>query len=129
MTDDKPSYGRGKNPNSRKGQIKKGERRPGAGRPSGSPNRNSIIRKVLGQVIADDVGGKTRKMAVSEASLLKLAQQALAGDLKAIKMVLELWKDSEEGIARERETQYAFTDADRPVIEEMYRRMKAVEGT
>jgi hypothetical protein len=87
-----------------------------------------MIRKVLGKVIPGDVDGHHRKMAVTEASLLKLAQQALKGDLKAIKMVLELWKDSEEGIAREREIQYPFTDADQKVIEEMYRRMKAVES-
>jgi hypothetical protein len=127
MADEKPKYGRGKNPNSRIGQVKKGERR-GPGRPPGSPNRNSIIRKVLGQLIPGDVGGRRRKMAITEASLLKLAQQALAGDLKAIKMVLELWKESEDGMAREREAEYPLSDADRQVIAEMYRRMKATEG-
>ena len=128
MGDDKPGYRRGKSPGSRKTQIKPGERRS-PGRTPGSPNRNSIIRKVLDQIVTGDAAGKRRKVTVTEASLLRLAQTALKGDLAAIKLVLALWKESEDGIAREREREYPMSEADRDVIEEMYRRMKAAERT
>lgn len=126
MDTEKPKYGRGQHPNSKKTRTQPGEKRSSGRRP-GSPNRNSVIRKVLGQVITGEAGGKKLKVTVTEGSLLKLAKAALEGDLKAINIVLTLWKESEDSIAKEKEREYPMSEADREVIEEMYRRMKAVE--
>ena len=108
-------------------QFKEGRSGNPAGRPKGSRNRNKVIRAVLGQLVSGDVDGSKKRLAITEASLLRLSQKALGGDLKAIQMVLALWKESEDAIAAEREAQYPFSDSDRQVIEDIYARMKACE--
>jgi len=99
------------------------------GRPKGSPSqkRSDIIRKVLGQVVTGELDGRKKKIPLTEAALLRLAQMALQGNRAAIKDVLALWKESEDALEAEREAQYPFTDADRQVIEAVYTRMKASE--
>ena len=130
MTDEQPKYGRGRNPNSRIGQIKKGERRPGAGRKKGTPNNSSLILKVLTKEISASVDGQRRSMTILEASLLRLVQEATKEEpnIKAILETLKLAREAEEKTDRAREARYPFSDVDREVIEEMYRRMKAVES-
>lgn len=108
-------------------QFKQGKSGNPAGRPKGSPNRNRVIRAVLGKLVSGDIDGSKKKLAITEASLLRLSQKALGGDLKAIQMVLALWKESEDSIAAEREAQFPFSDSDRQVIEDIYARMKACE--
>jgi hypothetical protein len=97
------------------------------GRPPGSPNRNSLIRKVLGEFVTADLGGHKKKISVTEASLRRLSQAALKGDQRAIASILQLWKESEDAMAAERETEYPFSEADRQVIEDIYARMKTCE--
>jgi hypothetical protein len=119
---------RGKNPGSATTQFKEGA--PSAnpkGRPKGSPNRHAIIRKVLGQVVTADVAGRKKRIPVTEASLLRLSQMALKGDLRAIHSILALWQETEDALEAEREAQYPFSDADRQVIEAIYERMSASE--
>src|SRR4051794_10223488 len=106
MTEKKKS-GRGENPNSAAVRWKTGGPSPNpSGRPKGSKNRGAIIRKVLEQVVTGEIGGQRKKLKLTEAVLLKLSQQALSGDKKAVAMVLSLWKESEESIEREREAEY-----------------------
>jgi hypothetical protein len=120
---------RGKNPRSVTTQFKKGAPSPNPdGRPSGSPNRNKVIREVLSKFVTGDMDGRKKKIAITEASLLRLSQKALAGELKAIQMVLALWKETEDAIAEQRGAQYPFNESDRSVIEEIYARMKVSEG-
>ncbi|MEJ0041254.1 MAG: DUF5681 domain-containing protein [Rhizomicrobium sp.] len=125
----KKATNRGRSPNSLATRFKKGARSPNPdGRPAGTPNRSSILRKVLEQFIVGDIGGQRKRIKLTEAVLLKLSQQALAGDKKAMGMVLDLWKESEEKMESEREAEYPFSEPDRTVIEEIYARMKATEG-
>lgn len=127
MTEKTPS-GRGKNPRSAAKRFKSGG--PSAnpkGRPKGSKNRNTIIRKVLNQVVAGDIEGRQKRVTVTEASLLRLSQLALQGNLQAIHSILALWKESEDAIAAEREADYPYSEADRQVIDDVYARMKDCE--
>jgi Family of unknown function (DUF5681) len=124
----KKSTKRGRSPGSAATQFGEGKSGNIKGRPKGSPNRNAIIRKVLNQVVTGDVGGKKKKVTITEASLLRLSQMALDRNLGAIRDVLQLWKESEEALAAERENQFPFSDTDRAVIAAMYTRMKASEN-
>ena len=126
----KNKTGRGQSANSALTQFKRGAPSPNpGGRPIGSPNRSGIIRKVFDQVVTGEIGGELKKLKLSEAVLMKLAQKALAGDTKAMGMMLTLWEESERSMEREREGEYPFREAvDRQVIDEMYARMKASEG-
>src|SRR5580692_2032821 len=91
---------RGKTPRSAANRFRKGAPSPNpTGRPKGSKNRNAVIRKVLDQIVTGDLAGKKKQISVTEASLLRLSQKALTGDLKAIKMVLSLWKEAEDALA------------------------------
>lgn len=128
MTKDGRSYNHGEHPNSEKGRFKKGQQPPvGSGRKKGTKNRNTIIRAVLGQLVSGSVDGGEKKISITEASLLRLSQKALGGDLPSIKLVMALWKEAEDALANEREAEYPFSDADRHVIEDIYARMKACE--
>jgi hypothetical protein len=124
----KTARGRGKSPGSKRGQFAKGTSGNLSGRPLGSPNRSTIIRKVLDQFVTGEIGGQKKKVKLTEAVLLRLAQQALTGDKSAMAKVLDLWKESEEGMEHERGAEYPFSDADKQVIDEMYARMKASEA-
>lgn len=119
---------RGKNPSSAATRFRKGSPSPNpAGRPKGSKSRNAVIRKVLDQVVTGDLDGKKKKIAVTEASLLRLSQLALKGDLRALNTILALWKESEDAMADAEDRQYPFSDADREVIEAIHARMIASE--
>jgi Family of unknown function (DUF5681) len=123
----KKSTKRGKSPGSAATQFGEGRSGNTKGRPKGSPNRNAIIRKVLSQVVTGDVGGKKKKVTVTVASVLRLSQMALQGNIAAIKEVLRLWKESTDELEAERENQFPFGEADRNVIAAMHARMKASE--
>ncbi len=108
-------------------QFKPGKSGHPQGRPKGSKNRHSIIRKVLGQLVSGDLDGRKKKITVTEASLLRLSQKALNGETQAINTILALWKETEDALEAEHEAQYPFNDADRTVIDDVYARMKASE--
>lgn len=126
----KKTDGRGKSVGSKKTQFQPGEPPPkGSGRKKGTPNRSTIIREVLSKVVTGDVGGEKTKIKLTKGILLTLAKEALTGDLKAIQMMLALWKESEDEIAAERQAIYPFNESDRQMIEGIYARMKACEET
>jgi hypothetical protein len=118
---------RGKSPGSEKTRFKEGTSGNPGGRPQCSKNRSAIIRKVLGQVVTGEVDGRKKKIALSEAILLRAARDALNGNAAAIKTVLMLWKESEDAAAAEFEAEYPYNEKDHQVIDECYARMKACE--
>lgn len=123
---DNYAVGRGKPPKS--GQFQKGGK-PGnlLGRPKGSRNRHTVIRKVLAEMVPAQMGGKKRRIAASEAAVRVLTQKALKGEIAAIRDILQLWAETEEAAQTARETEYPFSDADRQIIAEMHARMQACE--
>lgn len=118
----------GKNRPPKANRFKPGESGNKQGRPKGSKNRNSVILKVLGEVVTADLGGHKKKIPVTEASLRRLSQMALKGDRQSIAAILQLWKESEDALAAQRETEYPFSEVDRQVIEDIYTRMKSAQG-
>ena len=124
----KKQDGRGKSPGSAKTQFPSGG--PSAnplGRPKGSVNRAQMIARILGETVPAELGGRKRKISITEASIRRLAQLALKGDRNAIRDVLQLWKESEEAMTAASEATYPFADTDRAVIAEIYARMKACQ--
>ena len=124
MPEDK-APGVGRRHASQKSYFKKGQSPNPDGRPKGSINRNTIIRKVLSEQVSAELGGRKRKISVTEASLRKLAVEALKGDLKAIRDVLQLWKETEDAMNATLEAKYPFSDIDRQMIGEIHARMSA----
>jgi hypothetical protein len=89
---DKPSndyeVGYGKPP--KETQFKKGNKN-GKGRPKGSPNLATMVRRACEMTVAPTINGQRTKMTKVELSLHQLANKAIAGDLKAIAKLLELY--------------------------------------
>jgi len=73
------------------------------------------------------MGGKKKRIPAGEALFRKTVVSALNGDKAAIAMALREWAKLEEQLARDQEPSYAFTEADRQTIIEIYDRMKSAK--
>lgn len=73
------------------------------GRPKGAKNEETILNNLLNRRIEIREAGRTRKITVLEAMLLKFAEEALKGDPKAATFLLNRYRppDSEEGSGNE----------------------------
>jgi len=64
----------------------------GKGRPKGSQNIGTLVRKAFEVKVSAKINGEQTKMSKVELSLHQLANKAIAGDLKAIAKVIELYQ-------------------------------------
>ena len=71
-------------------QFKPGRSGNPKGRPKGSRSVGAIVAKVLGQKIAVTENGETRLIPAIEAAVRRLANDAMRGDLGAVKLLLDL---------------------------------------
>jgi len=83
-------------PNS--GSMKKGETRNPNGRPRGAKGTRALVKKLLSEKTSVREGGRSRRVTLYYALLLKEVQMAFEGDWRARKTVLELgrWALPEE---------------------------------
>src|SRR6476661_7234335 len=82
------SVGYGRPPTS--SQFKPGESGNPKGRPKGARNSSSMARDALEGMISVKEKGKWRKMTVRKAAYCRLAERAVAGDVKALDYLLAL---------------------------------------
>lgn len=106
-------------------QIKKGERRNPHGRPKGSKNINTTLLKLGEKTVGSREGGKSKRIPASEAALKLLIKDALEGDVRSRKELLDRLIKAEEAASAVKAPAYPVTDLDPQVIEEIYRRMQA----
>jgi hypothetical protein len=71
-------------------RFKKGRSGHPEGRPKGTPNLRSAIRRAAEEKVKVHIGDRTLTMRSIEAMAYKLVQKALGGDIKAVKAVIEL---------------------------------------
>ena len=74
-------------------QFQPGQSGNPAGRPRGARNVSSLAREALERPINVKVKGASRKMTVRKAAYLRLAERAVAGDVKALDYLLALESD------------------------------------
>lgn len=86
------SVGYGKPP--KKTQFKKGQSGNPKGRPKGSTNLDELISKLLMKPVTVTQNGKATKVPTIEALLAKAISRAASGDLKALKLILDMLKDN-----------------------------------
>ena len=123
---DRPyTVGKGKPPK----HTQFGKDRPGnlKGRPPGSRNADTIIKKALAVRFDVKENGKERKISKLEAAVTQLANKAASGDLRAIETVLRLNRDI-EARSLPHNTQQPLSDADLAVLEQFAERLRAGEG-
>lgn len=106
-------------------QFKKGVSGNPTGRPKGAKNTATIFREVGRRRIKITSNGKTRTVTMLEATLMQLINQAAGGNLRAIRETLEAdvrYAESEQAP----ETVADFHERDRDVIQNLHRRMQAL---
>lgn len=103
-------------PNS--GSMKQGETRNPNGRPRGAKGTKSMVRKVLTAKTAVREGGRTRKVTLYHALLMKELEMAIQGDWRARKTILELgrWALPEEAPAPVDGDQSELPESDEAII-------------
>jgi len=77
-------------------QFKKGHSGNRKGRPKGSKNFSTYVDYALSCKVSVKEDGKVRKITVLEATLARLSQKALEGDIRAIKTVLDYAQSLED---------------------------------
>lgn len=102
-----------------------GKDRPGNrnGRPKGSRNSDTILKKALAARVSVKEGGRERKITKHEAILTQLVNKAASGDLKAIDQVMRIFRDVEQRALPEI-TERALSEADRAVLELFARQLR-----
>lgn len=86
-------------------RFKPGQSGNPAGRPKGRRNFATLARRLLDGDIEVSIAGKKRKMSRIEALLIGLLNKAIAGDLKALPLALQLasscYRDEGDNQARD----------------------------
>ena len=84
------------------GQFPKGKSGNPRGRPKGSKDFGTDLREVLEAKVAVSENGKPRKVTSQKATLMRLREKALQGNLRAMDKLIDLAKEqgAEEGMQR-----------------------------
>lgn len=72
------------------GRFKPGQSGNPAGRPKGTRNFQTLVRKCLDDEVEVSLGNRKQKMSLMEALLRRLLAKAMSGDLKALMQALNL---------------------------------------
>lgn len=93
--------GYGKPPKS--GQFKKGQSGNPKGRPKGSLDYTTYVQQMLSAQVTVTEGGKRKRVSSLQATLMRLAEKSLKGDMRAIEKVLSLATDMADELEARRE--------------------------
>lgn len=105
-------------------RFKPGQSGNPRGRARGAKNTSTIVRDALTAKVKLKENGRTRSMSKLEVSMTQLANKAAGGDLKAIGMVLGLYRDVEaEAAGRSREE--PLDHADREILEMLLQKVRS----
>ena len=109
---------------SKKTQFKKGKSGNPKGRPKGSKSAQNFAADFLSEAneqIAVSIDGKNQTMSVVRAGMKQLLAKAAAGELSAIKQVLERVEAHEAAQAEARPKEpFTYTERDREIITYVY---------
>lgn len=94
------------------------------GRPKNARNSATIVREALTTKVKLKENGRTRTMSKLEVSMTQLANKAAAGDLKAIAMVIGLYREVEAEAAN-RTPEKPLDRADREILDMLLQRVRA----
>ena len=111
--------GYGKPP--REHQFKAGKSGNPKGRPKGAKNESTILRDILTRKIDNRSGGRTRKISLLEAILLRIADNSLKGDIKSAAFILNRYAAMVSGELPPQD----LGDDDREVLEAFAQRYQA----
>ena len=117
MTDEKKNdydVGFGKPPKS--GQFSKGKSGNPKGRPKGTPDFKTIVRKLLSSQVTITEGGKKKRVSTLTATVMRLNEKALKGDMRAIEKLLSLAGEMAAELEAHKESK-SLTSRDAEIME------------
>ena len=103
--------------------MKKGYDPRRTGRRPGSKNLTTVLAELAENKVAATIGGKKRKITMTQAITTRLAANALAGNNKAISEYLDWMEKIETRAEAARPSEYPLSDADLDIIKEVHGRL------
>ena len=85
-------------------QFEKGKSGNPKGRPIGTPDLKAIVRKLLLSQVTITEGGKKKKVSALTATVMRLNEKALKGDMRAIEKLLSLASDMAAELEAQKES-------------------------
>ena len=130
MSDEKKNVGYGVTPEHTR--AKPGQVLNPRGRPKGSKNKKTLATRFLehaGAPLEVSEQGKMSRQASIDIAIKRLRKLALTGeDGKHLKFFLDKYIEMEKVASAVAPSSYPFSDLDKQVMDEMYRRMKLCVG-
>jgi hypothetical protein len=106
-------------------RFQKGRSGNPRGRPKGAKNEATILRGLLDRKIDVRQGGRSRKITVFEAILMRFTEDALKGNTKSASFLLNRYAGIEAG---ELQPGNDMSDDDRKVLDAFVRQIEAQRG-
>ena len=118
------AVGYGKPPKS--GQFRKGQSGNPKGRPKGSLDYKTYVKQMLATRVTINEGGCRKRVSSLQATLMRLAEKSLNGDMKAIEKVLSLAGEMAIELEARRESR-ALSQNDEQILKRYRASVDAVE--
>ena len=105
-------------------RFMKGQSGNARGRPNGSKNLPTLLRETLNErVIVAENGGR-RKISKRRAIITQLVNRSAKGDLRALKILLDILQDIERRTEPASPETSSFSEADKKVIAQLKSRLQ-----
>jgi hypothetical protein len=126
--DDESAYtvGYGKPP--RHSRFEPGRSGNPHGRPPGSKNLSSLLKKALDEPVIVVENNRRRRIAKREAIIMQFVNQSAKGDLKATQLLLSILRDLESRAEPGSADDDKITEADQQIIKRIKARLQGEEG-
>jgi hypothetical protein len=130
MSDEKKKVGYGVTPEHTR--VKPGQKLNPHGRPKGSKNKKTLAERFMKHadepLEVSEQGKKSRQPSI-DIAIKRLRNHALKGeDGKMLTVFLDKYEEMEKIASAVAPNSYPFSDLDKQVMDEMYRRMKLCAG-
>jgi hypothetical protein len=108
------------------GRFQKGQSGNPAGRPKGSANLATQLKRSLNGRVAVSSNGRVKTISKLEAITTQLTNKSAAGDLAAIRLVMQLLASMQAEPAESGKE--GLSEVERKIVAEMLKRAQAIEG-
>jgi hypothetical protein len=104
-------------------RFEKGQSGNPKGRPSGAKNLSTLLNEALNECVIVAEDGGRRKITKREAIVKRIVNRSTTADLRAVKILLDMLRDSESR-TQTTSPEITFTTADKKVIEQLKIRLR-----
>ena len=108
-------------------RFQKGQSGNPKGRPRGRKNLSSLLNEVLNGWVIVVENGRRKKITKREAIITQLVNRSATADLRAIKILLDILRDTEGQTEPASPETSAFSEADEKVIEQLRTRFSKAQ--